>query len=129
LSGGAIDGGETRLWHPPGEFQFIFIRRSQAEFPAVALILSVEARRLSVTNILTEHRELRRSEYNAIFCEFYLRFLHPAVLEFGLVADLSADGRTRDEHFARASAEVERPPSNIDDPHTASDSVTLTEKQ
>src|ERR1017187_6447983 len=67
---------EARLWCRPGQSQFCFVRRSSSEFPAVALLMCAAGRRLNVTNITADRRELSCDEYNTLLADFDLKFLH-----------------------------------------------------
>ena len=93
---------EARLWR--GQSQFCFVRRSSSEFPAVALLMCAAGRRLNVTNITADRRELSCDEYNAILAEFDLKFLHTAASEAGLAMELSSDERSFEEAFGWAAA-------------------------
>ena len=77
------------------------MRRSNDELPAIALLIGIEGRRLSVTNIVADWRELCRDEYNSILAEFHLRFLQSAALEAGLPVELTADERSLEEVFGQ----------------------------
>jgi hypothetical protein len=99
---------EARLWCRPGRSQFCFVRRPSSEFPAVALLMCAEGRRLSVTNIVADGRELSCDKYNSILAEFYLKCLHPAASEAGLAMELSPDEQSLEEGFGWRAADLLR---------------------
>lgn len=73
---------------------FWFECRSNAERPAVALMMSLDGRRLSVADIFPRDiGELTVRQYNSILVEFYLRFLQEAAFERNLLVELSSDER------------------------------------
>jgi hypothetical protein len=93
--------------HPHAR-QFCFVRRANAEHPEVALLMSIDGRRLIISNIVPNGHELSVAQYNSVLTEFYLRFLHPAALETGLPVELSSDERTNREPFGRTGRELLR---------------------
>ena len=95
---------EARLWR--GQSEFCFVRPSSSEFPAVALLMCARGRRLSVTNIVADRRELSCDEYNAILAEFYLNFFHAAASEVGSAIELSPDEQSLEEVFGWRAADL-----------------------
>jgi hypothetical protein len=67
--------------------------------------MCARGRRLSVTNITADRRELSCDEYNAILAEFDLKFLHTAASEAGLAMELSSDEQSFEEAFGWAAAQ------------------------
>jgi len=99
---------EEKLRRFSRERQFCFARRANAEHPDVALLTSIDGRRLIVSNVVPNGHELSVAQYNSVLTEFYLRFLHPAALEVGLPVELSSDERTIGEVFGWTGAELLR---------------------
>jgi hypothetical protein len=89
---------EQELRRLGSEQYFIFLCDANAEHPAVVLAMHLDGRRLKVVNIFPQEAgQITVRQYNEILCDFYLRCLHPAALEAGLLVELSSDELTIEE--------------------------------
>jgi len=87
---------------------FCFICSSIVDRREVALVMSVEGRRLTVDNIVPSKGRLTIDAYNSVLAAFYLKFLHPAAAEAGLIVELSSDERTIEGVFSLRGIELLR---------------------
>lgn len=89
---------------------FYFVRPSIAEEPAVRLEMIPQPFGATLSYIASEDKEelLSLDQYNSIRVEFYLRFVHPAATEKGLVASISSDEITIEEGFGSKAAQTLR---------------------
>ncbi|MGB8413806.1 MAG: hypothetical protein WCE23_13370 [Candidatus Binatus sp.] len=78
----------SRLYRKP---VFCFLRTSDEEIPATVLVMTTQRFGASVCSIVPDGRDLSCDQYNSILTEFYLRFLHPAASQNGLITELSSD--------------------------------------
>jgi hypothetical protein len=79
---------------------FLFLCCSNADHPAVVLAMLLDGRRLRVVNVFPqESGRISVRLYNLALVNFYLRFLHPAAFEAGLLVELTSDERGIEETF------------------------------
>jgi uncharacterized protein YggL (DUF469 family) len=97
---------ESKLSPYFGDPIFCFLRPSNGEIPAVALVITTKHFGASVCNIVPNGRELSCDQYNSILTEFYLRFLHPAASQMGLTTELSSDELGIEEGLGAKAAQL-----------------------
>jgi hypothetical protein len=97
---------ESKLSPFFGKPVFCFVRLSNGEVPTIAVVMTAQPFGASVCNIVPNGHELSRDQYNSILSEFFLRFLHPAASQNGLITQLSSDELGIVEGFGSKAAQL-----------------------
>jgi hypothetical protein len=74
-----------------GCVRFVFVGPSTEDRQAVAMVVDPKRYGVYVSNILPQSYELSCEVYNAILCDFFLRFIHPVATELELPWELTSD--------------------------------------